>query len=364
MAFYGTKDIEVAGMAAVVPDRIFGKEDFIKEFGEESVEKFIKSTGIHSIHRASGQQTASDLGYEAAKNLLDSMKIDRSAIGIMLFVTQSPDYRRPASAYVLHKRLGLSMDCSVMDIGLGCSGFVYGHHVIGSMLATSDAQYALLILGETASKLVNPKDKSIAMMYGDAGAAVLYKKNECLERYTMLKSDGSRFKSIILPAGGFRDMYPEKEEVLCSDGIKRSKYDIYMDGIEVFAFSTSDVPQTIQEYLRKTETEVEDYDLVLLHQANQFIIKQIGRKLKVSADKLPISLDRYGNTGGISIPLTICDYVERYKPKRENLNVLASGFGIGLSWGVTGFSVPVSSVFGISRTKSFYEEGIISPEDY
>ncbi|MCI9106889.1 MAG: ketoacyl-ACP synthase III [Lachnospiraceae bacterium] len=364
MAFYEMRDIEVAGMAAVVPDRKVGKEDFIKEFGEESVEKFIRSTGIHSIHRALEKQTASDLGYEAAKRLLDSLEIERSSIGIMLFVTQSPDYRRPASAYVLHKRLGLSKDCSVMDIGLGCSGFVYGHHVIGSMLATSDAKYALLILGETASKLVNPKDKSIAMMYGDAGAAVLYKKSESLKRYTLLKSDGSRFKSIILPAGGFRDMYPEKEEVLCSDGIKRSKYDIYMDGIEVFAFSTSDVPQTIQEYLRRTETEVDDYDLVLLHQANQFIIRQIGRKLKVSGNKLPVSLDRYGNTGGISIPLTICDYVERNKTERDKLDILASGFGIGLSWGVTEFSVPVSSIFGVSRTGDCYEEGIISPEDY
>lgn len=159
-------------------------------------------------------------------------------------------------------------------------------------------------------------------------------------------------------------MYPEKEEVLCSDGIKRSKYDIYMDGIEVFAFSTSDVPQTIQEYLRRTETEVDDYDLVLLHQANQFIIRQIGRKLKVSGNKLPVSLDRYGNTGGISIPLTICDYVERNKTERDKLDILASGFGIGLSWGVTEFSVPVSSIFGVSRTGDCYEEGIISPEDY
>lgn len=364
MAFYAIKNVEIVGIAATVPDKKYNKEDFIKEFGEESVEKFIKSTGIYSIHKASEKQTASDLGYEAAKRLLDSLEVERAAIGIMLFVTQSPDYRRPASACVLQKRLELSTDCSVMDIGLGCSGFIYGHHVIEAMLATSDSEYALLILGETASKLVNPKDKSIAMMYGDAGAAVLYRKKESPERYTLLKSDGTRFKSIILPAGGFRDMYPKKEEVLCPDGIKRSKYDIYMDGIEVFSFSTSDVPETIKEYLQRTDTEIGMYDLVLLHQANQFIIRQIGRKIKASSGKLPLSLVRYGNTGGVSIPLTICDYIEHCTVEKERLNVIASGFGIGLSWGVTNFSVPVSSVLGVSQTGNYYEEGIISPEDY
>lgn len=364
MAFCRVENIEIAGMAAVVPDNLFAKKEFCEEFDIEAVEKFIKSTGIHSVYRALEKQTAGDLGYEAANHLLDSLKVERSKIGIMLFVTQSPDYRRPATACVLQKRLGLPISCAAMDIGLGCSGFIYGHHTMEALLQLSDSDYGLLILGETASKLVNPRDKSIAMMYGDAGAAVLYKKCKGAKGYTLLKSDGTRFKDIILPAGGFRDMYPKRETVLCSDGIERTKYDIHMDGISVFSFSTTDVPETINEYLEKTETAIQDYDLVLLHQANRFIIQQIGRKIKAPLSKVPISLDRYGNTGGISIPLTICDYKEEQRPKKEKMKILASGFGIGLSWGVTSFEIFQSSIFEIKKTKNYYAEGVISLADY
>lgn len=93
-------------------------------------------------------------------------------------MTQSPDYRRPATACVLQKRLGLSLGCAAMDIGLGCSGFVYGLQTAASLMASSDMEYALVLIGETASKLVNPLDKSIVMMYGDAGAAILLKREE------------------------------------------------------------------------------------------------------------------------------------------------------------------------------------------
>lgn len=364
VAFCKAGNIEIAGVAASVPDNLFTKEFFSKDFGMENVEKFVKSTGISSTYRALKEQTASDLGYEASEYLLKRLGMDRSKIGIMLFITQSPDYRRPASACVLQKRLNLPMNCAVMDIGLGCSGFIYGHYTMEVMLQSSDSEYGLLILGETASKLVNPKDKSIAMMYGDAGAAVLYKKTIAPDRYTLLKSDGKRFKSIILPAGGFRDMYPERKIVLCSDGIERSKYDIYMDGLSIFSFSTSEVPEAIKEYLEQTQSTMEDYDLVLLHQANRFILKQIARKLNIPMNKIPISLDRYGNTGSVSIPLTICDYRNEIKKKKKKLRILAVGFGIGLSWGVTSFDISYEMIMEIIKTKSFYAEGIISPREY
>ena len=365
MPFFKSKDVKIVGIAATVPDNMLNKEDFSRLFGEDTVYRFVKSTGIESVYRALPEQTASDLGYEAAEKLLATTEIDRTKIGLMIFVTQSPDYRRPASACVLQKRLGLSIDCAAMDIGLGCSGFIYGHQTITSMMQTTDAQYALLILGETASKLVNPHDKSIAMMYGDAGAAILYQRDKDKnENYTLLKSDGNRFKSIILPAGGFRDMYPARENIVCHDGIERSKYDIYMDGVAVFSFSTTDVPDAIEEYLDYTQTCADDYDLILLHQANKFIIKQIGKKIKAPIEKLPVSLEQYGNTGGISIPLTICDYVKKHKCESETLRILASGFGIGLSWGVTSFEISTSSILEVSKTANSYNEGVISPSDY
>lgn len=197
-------------------------------------------------------------------------------------------------------------------------------------------------------------------MFGDAGAAILLERKPEAKTVTLLRSDGGRFKAIILPAGGFRDMNPSHDRFMCNDGIERSLYDIYMEGTSVFSFSISDVPKAILDYLEKTRTSGEDYDLFLFHQANQFIIKQLSKKMKLPKEKVPISLDRYGNTGGISIPLTLCS---NYGNRDIGMqNVFMVGFGIGLSWGVTSAEIDTAKVFPIVKTKDWYEEGKITPE--
>ncbi|MBQ6066475.1 MAG: ketoacyl-ACP synthase III [Clostridia bacterium] len=361
MSFYKNKGIEIAGISCVVPQNRVTVESFSAVFGDEIPAKFSAGTGIKAMYKALPEQTAGDLATAAAESLFGKIKIDRSEIGLMLLVTQSPDYRRPSSASVVQKRLELPVDCSCMEINLGCSGFIYGLQTAMSMLTASDREYGLLLMGETASKLVDPHDKSIVMMYGDAGAAILLKKTDDRSQVTtLLRSDGSRYKAIILPAGGFRDMYPGRERFMCSDGIERSLYDIYMDGTSVFSFSITDVPKALNDYLAYTGTGADDYDAFVFHQANEFIIKQITRKLKLSKEAVPVSLDRYGNTGGISIPLTLCDaYGENGKDVKK---VLMCGFGIGLSWGVTGLSIDMENVFPIEETVDYYKEGKITPE--
>ncbi len=155
-------------------------------------------------------------------------------------------------------------------------------------------------------------------------------------------------------------MNPPADRFICNDGIERSLYDIYMEGTSVFSFSISDVPTAIQDYLTYTGTTPEDYDLFLFHQANQFIIKQLTRKLKLPKENVPISLDRFGNSGGISIPLTLC---ANYAGKATGIQRLfMAGFGIGLSWGVTSAKVDMSKVFPVVKTKDWYVEGKITPE--
>ena len=364
MAFFKSKGIEIAGMACSVPDNYVTVDSFKMVFGEEIPKKFSAGTGIKGMYKALPEQTASDLAYAAAENLIEKTGIDRGKIGLMILVTQSPDYRRPSSASVVQKRLALPVKCSCIEINLGCSGFIYGIQTAMSLLSSSEEKYALLLLGETASKLVDPKDKSIVMMYGDAGAAVLLKKTEkdvCTT--TLLRSDGSRFKSIILPAGGFRDMNPPRDKFMCSDGIERSMYDIFMDGTSVFSFSITDVPKALAEYLEFTCTTTTDYDYFVIHQANEFIIKQIIRKLKLNKDLVPISLNRYGNTGGVSIPLTICDaFGSSNSGEHRIIKVLMCGFGIGLSWGVTGLEIDTCNVFPVNLTSDYYKDGKITPE--
>ncbi len=362
MAFFTNKGIQIAGIAAAVPDNFVPASSFQERFGEEAVQKFSESTGIRSIYNALPDQTASDLAYAAAEELFRRTGADKEKIGVMVFVTQSPDYRRPSSACVLQKRLGLPVDCACVEVELGCSGFVYGMQTALSLMASGDAEYGLVMIGETASKLVDPMDKSIVMMYGDGGAAVLLKKEDGGVIRTLLKSDGSRYKAIVLPAGGFRDMNPGHERFVCSDGIERSLYDIFMDGTSVFSFSITDVPQTIREYLEKTETAADDYDVIVLHQANQFMLKQIVKRIKAPKERVPVSLDRYGNTGGISIPLTLCD---KYgTEKAGTVRALMSGFGIGLSWGVFSAAIDTERVYPVIQTSHCYTEGRFEPGKY
>lgn len=362
MSFYKCQNIGIAGISCAVPQNHVAVSDFISVFGEEVTTKFTAGTGIGAMYKALPEQTAGDLAYSATENLFTRMEIPREEIGLLVFVTQSPDYRRPSTACILQKRLGLPIDCATLEINLGCSGFIYGLQTTMSMMAQTDCKYALLLMGETASKLVDPHDKSIVMMYGDAGAAILLSRQDGAETKTLLRSDGDRFKSIVLPAGGFRDMYPSSERFVCSDGIERSLYDIFMDGTAVFSFSITDVPKGLKDYIEKTGTSVTDYDVFLFHQANQFIIKQIMRKMKISKEKVPISLDRYGNSGGVSIPLTICD---AYGDKSgEKLRALMCGFGIGLSWGVTNAVIDIDKVFPIVETSDWYREGKFIPGSY
>lgn len=365
MTFYKNKGIEIAGLSCVVPDNRVTVESFSNVFGSEIPAKFSAGTGIKAMYKALPEQTASDLACAAADNLLNKTNIDKNEIGLMVLVTQSPDYRRPSSASVVQKRLKLPIDCACMEINLGCSGFIYGLQTTMSLMTSSNVRYGLLLLGETASKLVDPLDKSIVMMYGDAGAAVLLERTDTKESTTtLLRSDGSRYKAIILPAGGFRDMNPPHEKFICSDGIQRSLYDIFMDGTTVFSFSITDVPKALLDYLHYTETGAENYDAFVFHQANEFIIKQIIRKLKLKKELVPISLNRYGNTGGISIPLTLCDAYgsANNTGHKKKLNVLMCGFGIGLSWGVTSTYIDPNVLYPIKLTSDYYADGKIIPE--
>lgn len=352
-------------MAAAVPTQVVKGEDFFNQFGEEAVRKFQESTGVKQFRKTKEHQTASDLCYAAAENIINSKDVTREEIGALVFIAHSTDYRRPATACVLHKRLGLSKDCVTFDISLGCSAFVYGLNVVCSMMQSSNINKALLLCGETLTKMTNPKDKSVAMLFGDGGSAVLLEKTEeeCSIK-GVLKTDGTGYKAIIAPAGGFRNMNATKEEFTWSDGNVRTLYNTTMQGEDVFSFTISDVPRTIKQFLSETETTIEDYDCLAFHQANKFISQMLCKKLKVSSDKMPLCLDRFGNPSAPAVPMVMCDAYGNSEDDKI-LNFLMCGFGVGLSWGVCSAKVNVKDILPIIETDEIFEEGIInSPEDF
>ena len=198
-------------MASCVPKGKVVVDSFKKEYGEEAVNKFKKMTGVIEFHKTKDHQTASDLGYVAANELLNKKHIDRNEISAVVFVAHSTDYRRPATACVLQHRLGIqNKDCAAFDVNLGCSAFVYGVQIMCSMMQSSDIKMGLLIVGETMTKMVYPEDRSSNMLFGDAGAAILFEKTEEHSNInTLVCSDGSGWKAIVAPAGGFRNMHEQ-----------------------------------------------------------------------------------------------------------------------------------------------------------
>ena len=302
MAVFTFDNIKIGGIAAAVPSNVEKTTKYNDMFGEEEVKKFMDQTGILETRRAAKHQTCADLGYVAAKKILDERGIDPSEIGAIIFASHSPDYRRPATAFVLQKRLGIPTDAAVFDISLGCSSLIYGVQVLGGMMQSSNIKKALLITGDTASKSVAPSDRSSLMLFGEAGAAILLEKTDDTLHpiRSILKSDGNGYRYMIVPGGGYRDLNPTEEIFDCKDGNKRSLYNSFIQGTAVFTFTIFDVPQILKEFLAHTNTTVDDYDSFAFHQANLYILKQIAKKVKIPMEKMPISLHKYGNTSGAS----------------------------------------------------------------
>lgn len=366
MAYYKLNHIKISGVASAVPTKVVKLEDFADKFGLDYIEKYKEQTGVKQFHVTREHQTAADLAFAAAENIINNKGIERDSIGALVFIAHSTDYWRPATACVLHKRLGLKKDCAAFDISLACSAVPYGLYALGSMMECSDINRALLLVGETPQKITNPNDKSSCMLIGEGGGAFLLEKtNEPCDGISgICRSYGQGYNAIIMPGGGFRNPNPPAEEYVWKDGNKRSMYNVMMRGEDVFAFTISDIPKTIKEYLSKEEKTVDDFDCLAMHQANKFILQMLCKKLKVAKEKMPMCLDRYGNTSAASIPMVLGDTYGNMNGTNE-VNILMSGFGVGLSWGVCSAKIHPNDILPIIESDDIFEEGIINcPEDY
>jgi 3-oxoacyl-[acyl-carrier-protein] synthase-3 len=350
--------IRIAGISSAIPSTKVESTDYNSVFDEETVRKTIESTGVLSTFHSVPQQTASDLAYAAAKKLLDKQGVNPAEIGVLLFISAHHDYIAPATAFVLQMRLGIPTDSIVFDVNQGCSGFVYGLQMGASLLKSSTASKALVLLGDSSSRVVSPKDTS-RLLFGDSGAAVLLEKTDKdIDNMSFgLKSDGSRFSDIYIPAGGFRHTDLSQNLHVEKDGRERSAYHSHMDGTNVFVFSVTDVPNLVREFMKEKNLSVDDVDMLFMHQPNLFIIKNLLRKLKFPKEKAPTTIEKFGNTSGVSIPLTLCDY---YGNNNDGVKqMLFLGFGIGLSWGVAYMPVDTSAINPIVMTDDFFEDGLI-----
>jgi 3-oxoacyl-[acyl-carrier-protein] synthase-3 len=333
MAFLTVNNISIKGIAATVPASFEKNMDY-DWISVSEREMLVKTTGIEKRHIASDTICTSDMCMASAEKLISDLKIDKNEIEILIFVSQSPDYFLPATSIILQDKLGLKKTTLAFDIQLGCSGYVYGLSVISSLMANGKLKKGLLLVGDKSSFSQSKKDKSTYPIFSDAGTATLleYDENAATMHFN-LQSDGSGHQAIIIPDGGVRSPWTKKsdEVVKIEEGIERSRRNLILDGVEVFNFSIREAPVNVKDLLEKTGTTIDDYEYFIFHQANKLMNETIRKKLKLTPEKVPYSLNEFGNTSSASIPLTIVSQIgESLKDKKSKM--VFSAFGVGLSW--------------------------------
>lgn len=344
--------VKITGISGALPMKKVYTDEYIQYYGKRAIDRFKESTGIYSRYYSNGKQTASDLCFVAADNLLKHKNITGEEIDALIFITQTADYTTPSTAFVLQKRLGIKNNCIVFDINLGCSSFVNGLSVLGSMIQCGAIRKGLLLIGDAFLNHPVTDDKSETMLFGDAGTACLIENGEGKIRY-IIRSDGNGFDTLMRVTPGNR--FPEGID---SQYDNQSVNHMKMNGDDVFLFTIKQVPRLFKDFFRENGCGVDDYDYCILHQANKMIIDQVTKRIKFPEEKVPISISEYGNTNGSSIPLGIIDLYEK-NPELDKLKLIVSGFGVGLSWGIADFEIERNSVFPVVCTDDFFEEGFL-----
>jgi len=335
MALFKTNHVKITGISACVPKEKLYTRDYA-HFNEAEKDLFIKSVGILERRVASKEITTSDMCFASAEKLISSLNWNKQEIDCLIFVSQSADFFLPATSILLQHRLGLSKHAMAFDMNLGCSGYIYGLQILSNLISTGQIKKGLLLVGDKSSLSTHIEDKSTYPLFGDAGTATaLEYDTNSNPVYFNLQSDGSGEEAIKILDGGARnevrdDTFEIKE---IEPGIKRSRRHLQLNGIDIFNFALKEVAPNVNEVLQFAGIEKSNIDYYIFHQANRLINESVRKKLKIlEIEKVPYSIDLYGNTSSASIPLTIVVKLKE-QLKNQHKKTLLSGFGVGYSWG-------------------------------
>ena len=335
MAILTYKNVGITALSASVPSRVIDNYHYdLDIWPEEEVRKVVDKVGVVERRFVDDKTCASDLCYAAAEKLIADNGIEKSEIDLLVFISQTPDYRMPATSILLQDRLGLPMSTVAFDISLGCSGFISALSIVYAMMQNLGFHKALLLDGETRSKVYSRKDRREAFIFGDAGVAALIERDEKFgESHFSLNSDGSRGDLIMIKGGGYRNMSSIetlKEKVVDEYGNIRTDENGYMNGADVFNFVIVEVPKDIKRLMAVSGEDIQQMDYYVFHQANAFINNHIAKRMKLDKERIPWTIQKYGNTSSVSVPLTI---VSELKDKMEGTKkLMLSAFGVGMAW--------------------------------
>lgn len=322
--------------AYFLPSGELSNDQLAAELGDWSADKIFEKTGIHSRHIATADECSSDLGVYAADRLFNDSRFRREDVDFLLFCTQTPDYFLPTTACLVHERLRLRKDCGAIDINQGCSGFVYGLAMAASLVDSGTARNVLLITAETYSKFLNPRDRSVRTVFGDAAAATLIGAVDSPEPLIgpfVFGTDGAGAQNLIVKAGGMRQPLTAETMLESEDasGNWRSDANLYMNGPEIFNFTLNTIPGAYRALLEKAALSESEVDYYIFHQANKFMLDRIRLKLKLPEEKFCVRMDRCGNTVSSTIPIALHQSLES-GALSHGQRVMLLGFGVGYSW--------------------------------
>ena len=334
MSFLKFQGVGIMALSGAVPRTVIDNYKYTQYFPEDQVREVVDKVGIYERRFADEKTCSSDLCFAAAEKLIADNGIDRNEIDLLIFISQTPDYRMPATSVLLQERLGLPNSTIAFDINLGCSAFIYGLSVAYSFMQCNNLRKALILDGETRSKVYSPKDRRSAFLFGDGGVAALVERDEKFgESYFSLNSDGSRGDLIKINAGGYRmpsSVETLQEKVVDEYGNIRSEEQGYMNGGGVFNFVIREIPRDIKKIAEWSEVDIQSLDYYVFHQANNFINSYLAKKLKLDTTRIPSTIAKYGNTSSVSVPLTIVDQLKDNLSGKKRL--MLSAFGVGMTW--------------------------------
>lgn len=323
---------KIVKISTYLPEQILTNNDLAEEFSRWEPAKIEAKLGIRERHISAKDETAGDLAFKAAEKVL--VNYDKNKIDMLIFCTQSPDHFLPATACILQEKLGLRNNVAAFDFNQGCSGYIYGLAMAKAFISSDMAKCVLLIVGETYSKHIHPKDLANRTIFGDGAAATIIENNDIDHiHYFILGTDGAGQQNLIVPNGGLRTARVENAVEIKNDaGDIYTSNNLFMNGPEIFTFTIEAVPIVVNECLVKNNLTLDEIDYVIFHQANSYMIEYLRKKIKIPREKFYANMLLTGNTVSATIPIALVDSLNQGFVK-EGDKVLLCGFGVGYSWG-------------------------------
>jgi 3-oxoacyl-[acyl-carrier-protein] synthase-3 len=321
------KNAVITGWGFYAPSRVLTNAD-LERIVDTSDEWIRSRTGIRERRIASDGETTSTMSVRAARQALEKAHLRGQDVQLVIVGTASPDYLFPATACLVQAEIGATR-AGAFDVEAACTSFISALAIARGMIVSGAIENALVIGAETLSRLLNWKDRTTCVLFGDgAGAVVVEATNASVGiESTVLHGDGSKGEMLMVPAGGSK--MPATTETL-----ERGLHFITMAGGEVFKLAVKSMADAAEEAIAEAGLTLDDIDILIPHQANVRIIDGVAKRLRFPSEKVFVNIQRYGNTSAASIPIAICE-AEATGRLRRGDKVLLVAFGGGFTWGAS-----------------------------